>query len=109
MVSGAVSTRPDSLPFTFSGVLYTWRKVANCGRERIKIKLQAMIIGLLVLNTSLLNADGMQTYFADFVNPAVLWDIDSTTAALTVPPAYAACASDPANDGFTPPQTGWFE
>ena len=68
----------------------------------MKINMQAMIIGLLglVLNTSPLNADGMQTYFADFVNPAVLWDIDSTTAALTVPPAYAACASDPANTVF---------
>ncbi len=61
-----------------------------------------MIVGLLglVLYAGPLSANGMQAYFADFTNPALLSDVDSASAAVTVPPAYVACASQPPNVVF---------
>ncbi len=68
----------------------------------MKTRMQTMIVGLLglVLYAGPLSANGMQAYFADFTNPALLSDVDSASAAVTVPPAYVACASQPPNVVF---------
>jgi len=47
-----------------------------------------------------LQAAGMQAYFADFTNPAVLADVNPANAAVTIPPAYSSCASAPPNVVF---------
>lgn len=60
------------------------------------------LIGLLLLamGSGPLQAAGMQAYFADFTNPAVLSDVNSANAVVTVPPAYSSCASAPPNVVF---------
>jgi len=59
-----------------------------------------LLVLLCVINTSA-DAENMQAYFADFINPATLEDINSSTAGLTIPSEYSGCNFKPPNVIFT--------
>lgn len=61
-----------------------------------------LLLILFVLFTSnQVNSENMQAYFVDFMSPATLEDINSDTAAVTIPPEYSTCAFSPPNVVFT--------